>query len=82
MLYTNNILKLLQLYNFYKYIDSLYKNIMSLIIFKNIFILLLYNSSCFIIASPKSVAWDPTNKSYFANISSLVNLPSASESDS
>lgn len=33
-------------------------------------------------ASPKSVAWDPTNKSYFANISSLVNLPSASESDS
>lgn len=38
------------------------------------------NSSCRTKASPKSVAWLPTNRSYFSTISSLVSFPSCGES--
>ena len=40
------------------------------------------NSSCLESASPKSVACEPTKRSYLSRISSLVSFPSASESDS
>lgn len=42
----------------------------------------IQNSSCRVSASPKSVACEPTNRSYLSSISSLVNLLSASVSAS